>query len=153
MTNDGEIEYNRALLNIDHDIGEFKITRDMVIAFSKAVGETDPKHIGDNSGEGNIVAPATFCNIFMSGLNRPNLGLDFGNATLFAGQSLECRKKIRPGDNLKGTTRLNKVYSKTGRSGKMVFAIWETTFSNSNFETVTKIFDSFVTREIAGIQG
>ena len=88
----------------------------------------------------------------MSGLNRPNLGLDFGNATLFASQSLECRRDIRPGDNLKGTTKLSKVYSKTGRSGKMVFAIWETTFRNRNDETVTKIFDSFVTREISDKQ-
>ena len=152
MTNYSDIKYNRSLLDIDHDIGEFEITREMVIAFSKAVGETDPKHIGDNTGEGDIVAPATFCNIFMAGVNRPNLKLDFGNTTLFAGQSLECGRKIRPGDNLKATTRLSKVYSKTGRSGKMVFAIWETTFRNRNDETVTKIFDSFVTREISDKQ-
>lgn len=153
MTNDSDIKYNRALLDIDHNVGEFKITRGMIIAFSKSVGETDPKHIGDTIGGGDIVAPVTFCNIFMSEFNRPKLELDFGDATLFAGQSLECRKKIRPGDNLKATTRLNKVYSKTGRSGKMIFAVWETTFRNCDDKTVTKLFDSFVTREISERQG
>ncbi|MEC7885125.1 MAG: MaoC family dehydratase N-terminal domain-containing protein, partial [Chloroflexota bacterium] len=108
--------------------------------------ETDTKFIGTPDGTGEVVAPSTICNIFVNGVTRPDINLEFGDLSFFAGQSIECKSEIKPGDTLSATTRLEEVYAKTGRSGKMVFAVWQTTFSNQNDEIVALVNESFVRR-------
>ena len=53
---------------------------------------------------------------------------------------------MRPGDTLETKTKLKEVYAKTGRSGKMVFAVWETSLTNQNGDTVALVRESFVRR-------
>ena len=94
----------------------------------------------------SVIAPPTFCNIFVDGLRRPDIKLEFGDFGLFASQAIENVSPIRPGDTLEARTRLQEVYSKTGRSGKMVFVVWETSFTNQQGETVVLVRDSFIRR-------
>ena len=75
-----------------------------------------------------------------------NIGLKFGDVGLFASQAIESVSPIRPGDTLEAKTRLKDVYSKTGRSGKMVFVVWETSFTNQNGETAVLVRDSYLRR-------
>lgn len=146
MTTDEGIKYDRSLLGVEHPIGTFDVTKNMIVGFARSTGETDTKFIGTADGTGEVVAPSTICNIFVNGVTRPDINLEFGDLSFFAGQSIECKSEIKPGDTLSATTRLEEVYAKTGRSGKMVFAVWQTTFSNQNDEIVALVNESFVRR-------
>jgi len=146
MTTDEGIVYDRSLLGVETDIGTFELTRETLLGFAKSTGETNPRYVGDENGEGDIVAPSTICNVFVSGVSRPDIKLEFGEISFFAGQSIECKAEIRPGDVLSASTKLDNVYAKTGRSGKMVFAVWETHFKNQDDTTVALVTESFVRR-------
>ena len=84
--------------------------------------------------------------MLVTGASRPDIRLEFGEVSLFAGQSIECIGAVRPGDTLNAKTKLKDVYAKTGRSGKMVFQVWETIFANQSGDTVALVQESFVKR-------
>jgi acyl dehydratase len=146
---DGDLSYDRSLLGVEHHVGTFSVTRQMIVAFARATGETDPAYV-DDTGPGSeaddLVAPPTFCNVFTAEITRPDIKLDFGDTGFFAGQSIECGAAVRPGDTLDVATTLKDVYAKTGRSGKMAFAVWETRFTNQRGETAALVQESFVRR-------
>ena len=146
MTTDEGIIYDRTLLDKENNIGTFEVSRQMIIDFAKSTGETNPIHIGNSDGTGDIIAPPTICNIFVNGLTRPDIKLEFGDLSFFAGQSIECKKGIKPGNILSASPNLHNVYSTTGRSGKMVFVVWQTTFKNQDDEIVSFVNESFVRR-------
>ena len=146
MTAEQEIKFDRSLLGVEHPVGTFPVTREMIVAFARSTGETSPAYVGDGSGSDNIVAPMTFCNVFTSGITRPDIRLEFGDVGLFAGQSIESRSVVSPGDTLSATTMLKDVYAKTGRSGTMVFAVWQTKFTNQRGDTAALVEESFVRR-------
>ncbi|MDP6452454.1 MAG: MaoC family dehydratase N-terminal domain-containing protein [SAR202 cluster bacterium] len=149
-TDDPDLKYDRSLLGVDHDIGTYEVTRDMIIHFAHSTGETAPQYVDEEAAKdtqyGGLIAPPTFCNMFVNGVSRPDIKLEFGNVGLFAGQSIENVTPARPGDTLAAKTRLKEVYAKTGRSGKMVFAVWETQFTNQGGDTVALVQESFLRR-------
>ena len=150
MTTDEDIKYDRSLLGLEHPVGTFHVTKEMIVSFARATGETNPLFTDEEKAKefeyGGIIAPPTFCNIFTTGLKRPDIKLEFGDIGLFAGQAVDWLAPVRPGDELKATTRLKDVYAKTGRSGKMVFEVWETSFTNQNGEVVNLVRESSVWR-------
>ena len=150
MTTNEEIRFNKGLLGVDHDAGVFEVTREKMVGFALATGETDAVYLDDEraaeSEYGGIVAAPTFCNVFAGSVERPDIGLEFGDLQFHAGQAIENQSPVRPGDSLTAKTRLKEVYSKTGRSGKMVFEVWETTFTNQRGETAATVRESFVHR-------
>ena len=147
---DTEISYDRSLLGVEHEVGSFPVTSEMIVSFARSTGESSPLYLDEeaaqNSRYGGIIAPPTFCNMFVSGISRPDIKLEFGDMGLFAGQAIECLAPVRPGDTLHVTTELKEVYPKTGRSGMMVFAVWQTRFTNQDGETVALVDESFVRR-------
>lgn len=151
MAAEEDIDYDRSLLGKAHLIGSFPVTREMILDFSRSTGETHPLYsdvvAAQASEYGDLIAPPTFCNIFMAGFKRPDIKLAFGDFTLFASQAIENLAPIRPGDTLDVNTRLKEVYAKTGRSGRMVFAVWETDFAKQTGETAVLVRDAYVRRE------
>ncbi len=149
-TEDPDVKYDRSLLGVDADMGSFEVTREMIVGFARSTGETNPVYFDDEVGRSSeyrsIIAPPTFCNMFVGGGTRPDIKLEFGDLNLFAGQSIECLAPVRPNDTLRASTKLKDVYAKTGRSGKMVFAVWETCFTNQDGKTVALVEESFVRR-------
>ena len=142
-----DIGFDRSLLGVEHSVGTFHVSRQMIVGFARATGETGPGFGEDNPAEdSDIVAPPTFCNVFLSDVTRPDIKLEFGDTGFFAGQAIECISPVRPGDTLRATAKLLDVYAKTGRSGKMVFVAWETTFTNQANETVALVRDTHVRR-------
>ena len=79
MTAEQEIKFDRSLLGVEHPVGTFPVTREMMVAFARSTGETSPMYVGDGSGSDDIVAPMTFCNVFTSGVTRPDIKLEFGD--------------------------------------------------------------------------
>ena len=149
-TDDPDLKYDRSLLGVDHDIGTYEVTKEMIISFARSTGETRPQFTDEEAAKdtefGGLIAPPTFCNMFVNGVSRPDIKLAFGDVGLFAGQSIENVTPARPGDTLGAKTRLKEVYAKTGRSGKMVFAVWETQFTNQSGDTVALVQESFLRR-------
>ena len=149
-TEDEDLKFDRSLLGVDHEIGPFPVTKDMIVQFARSTGETNPLYLDEDaareSEHGGMIAPPTFCNMFVTGASRPDIKLEFGEVGLFAGQAIECLGAVRPGDTLNAKTKLKDVYAKTGRSGKMVFQVWETSFANQSGDTVALVQESFVKR-------
>ena len=149
-TEETEIKFDRSLLGVENDIGEYPVTSEMIVRFAHSTGESNPLYLDEEAGKasdyGIMIAPPTFCNMFVSGVTRPDIKLEFGDVSLFAGQAIECVGTVRPGDTLFAKTKLKEVYAKTGRSGKMVFQVWETNFANQDGEDVARVQESFVRR-------
>ena len=151
MATDDEIKYDRSLLGVSNSLGQFQVTAQMILDFAQSCGETNPVHSDEararESEFGGLIAPPTFCNVFVNGMSRPDIKLEYGDIGFFAGQAIESLAPIKPGDTLDTKTKLKEVYAKTGRSGKMVFAVWETSFTNQNGDIVGLVQESFVRRE------
>ena len=58
-------------------------------------------------------------------------------------------RSIKTGEKTSLTHYLKEVYEKTGRSGKMVFVVWETRFTNQHGDTAVLVRDAFVRRNNA----
>jgi acyl dehydratase len=145
-----ELKFDRSLLGVENDIGQYSVTKEMIVKFARSTGERNPLYydedVGSQSAYGSIIAPPTFCNMFVSGVTRPDIKLEFGEFSLFAGQAIESVSPVRPGDTLFAKTKLKEVYAKTGRSGRMVFQVWETSFANQDGDTVALVQESYVKR-------
>ena len=150
MTTDEEIQYDRSMLDLEHEAGTFHVTKEKMLGFARSTGETDPAFTDEERAKeseyGGLIAPPTFCNVFAGEVKRPDINLKFGDLGFHAGQAVENMAPVRPGDTLKATTTLKEVYPKTGRSGKMVFEVWETAFTNQRGETAALVRESFVHR-------
>jgi len=150
MASEEEIRFDRSLLGVEHPVGEFEITKERILGFAKATGESEPVFVNESEASKTkyrgIIAPPTFCNIFTSEIKRPEIGLEFGDLGFHAGQAIEYKSPVRPGDKLSAKTKLKEVYAKTGRSGKMVFEVWETNFTNQNDVLTATVKESFVHR-------
>ncbi len=146
-----DLEYDRSLYGKEHVAGPFNVTKELIQAFTKSLGETNPVFTDEAAalaaGYKGLVAPPTFCTVFVSRVKLPNINLEFGKMQVHAGQRVQPRADIVAGDQVTASSHLKDVYPKTGRSGTMVFVVWETTFRNQNGEIVADVQESFALRE------
>ena len=146
-----ELEYDRSLYGQEHETGPFVVTRDMVLAFNRSIGETGRVFNDDEAaraaGYPGIVAPPTLCTLFVHGVELPDIKLKFGRSRFHAGQRVQVRRPVVAGDSLSASSHLKEVYPKTGRSGTMVFIVWETTFRNQEGQVVADVQESYAVRE------
>lgn len=146
-----ELEYDRSLYGKEHQAGPFEVTKEVIQAFSRSIGETNPLYMDETAAQAagyrRLVAPPTLCTIFVRQVSLPDINLKFGRMRFHAGQRVQPRGPIVAGDFITASSHLKEVYPKTGRSGTMVFIIWETTFRNQKGEIVADVQESFATRE------
>ncbi len=146
-----ELDYNRSLYGVEHEAGPFEVTREMVLAFSESTAEPVPVFSDDAAAEAAgfpaLVAPPTLCTLFVRHVELPDIQLKFGRARFHAGQRVQARAPIYAGDQLTASSHLKDVYAKTGRSGTMVFTVWETTFRNQHGDVVADVQESYAARE------
>ena len=95
----------------------------------------------------SLVAPPTFCTILVHRVSLPDIKLKFGRTRMNAGQRVQSQAPIVAGDRLTASSHLKEVYPKTGRTGTMVFIVWETTFRNQEGSVVAEVQESFACRE------
>jgi acyl dehydratase len=151
-----ELKYDRSLHDNEHKAGPFEVTAEMIERVNDSLGETNPVFTSDAgaksdgaSGQGfrSILASPALCSIFMREVNLPDIGIEFGKSGMHAGHRLQPKAPIYAGDRLSASSYLKDVYAKTGRSGTMVFIVWETTFRNQDGHVVAEIQESFARRE------
>ena len=146
-----ELEYNRDLYGVEHEAGPFEITAELIQTFNRSIGETNPVFTdaaaARAAGYPCLVAPPTFCTLLVRNVELPDIDLKFGRARFHAGQRVQARAPIFAGDRLTASSHLKEVYPKTGRSGTMVFTVWETTFRNQDGAVVADVQESYAARE------
>ena len=146
-----KLEYDKSLYGKEHVAGPFPISAEIIKDFAKATGETNPVYFDEDEaktrGFNNVVAPPTLCTMFVRQVKLPDIKLNFGKNRFHAGQRVSVKRSIEAGDRLSASSHLKEVYPKTGRSGTMVFIVWETTFTNQHGEVVADVQESFATRE------
>jgi acyl dehydratase len=145
-----ELDYNKSLYGVEHRAGPFPVTRELVQAFSIGIGETSPVftdvETARAAGYADLLAPPTLCTIFVRQIQLPSIDLEFGKISMHAGQRVQSIAPILAGDQLSASSHLKDVYAKTGRTGTMVFVVWETTFSKQDGTVVAEVEESFARR-------
>ena len=139
---DADIEELRSgYLNKDFDEVTFELDATRMAEYAKVCGEIDPKFT--NPANDDFQAPPTFVSTLVGGktlpedLPRPDgVGMD-------AGKYVEWMSPIRGGATLVGRSHLHDIYTKTGRSGRMIFFVTrmelfdgETHIANADTRTV-----------------
>ena len=146
-----ELEYDRSLYGIEHKAGPFEINNETIDRANSSTGEAGAAFLSDKgavaAGYKSRIAPPTLCCILVRQVALPDVKVKFGKTSMHAGQRVEPKAPIYAGDQLTASSHLKDVYAKTGRSGTMVFVVWETTFSNQNGEVVAEVQESFARRE------
>ena len=146
-----ELEYDRSLYGKEHLAGPFEVTSELIRNFAESVGETNPIFLDESAaidaGYPGMVAPPTLCTVLVHRVELPSIKLKFGTMQIHAGQRVQPKTPIIAGDRVTASSHLKNVYAKTGRSGTMVFIVWETTFRNHRGEIVADVQESFARRE------
>ena len=131
-------------LNQDFDEKTFEIPVDKTIEYARLCGETAARFL--DSAHPDFQAPPTFI-ASLSGSralpeNFPRFGLGMD-----AGKGVECFLPVRPGTTITGRTHLHDIYSKTGRSGRMVFAVSRIEFFDAAGQHLANADSRVVMRE------
>ena len=146
-----ELEYNRDLYGVEHGAGPFEITADLIQTFNRSIGETNPMYTdaatARAAGYTGVLAPPTLVTMLVRNVELPDIELKFGITRFHAGQRVQSKAPIVAGDSLMASSHLKEVYPKTGRSGTMVFTVWETTFTNQVGVVVADVQESYASRE------
>ena len=48
MASEEEIRFDRSLLGVEHPVGEFEITKERILGFAKATGESEPVFVNES---------------------------------------------------------------------------------------------------------
>ena len=146
-----ELNYDRSLHEMEHRAGPFDITVDMIKTVNASLSENGAAFNSDEGAKGSgfrgMIAPPTLCSIFVREVQLPDVGVEFGRTQMHAGQRVQPIAPIYAGDRLTASSQLKDVYAKTGRSGTMVFIVWETTFRNQDGQVVAEVQESFARRD------
>ncbi len=150
MTIEPVVEFDRTVLGKEVEGESVVVTREKILAFARAVGETNPLYTDDDAarqaGYPSLIAPPTFINSIRRDVVRPDPKIKHGTLTFFASQALEFHLPVKPGDIIRSVTSLEDVYAKTGRSGTMVFEVWKTEMLNQQGQVVAVSRQSMVHR-------
>jgi len=142
---DTDIEKVRdKFLNLDFDEKTFHIDPAVTTDYARLCGETadrylDPDH-PDFQAPPTYVASLSGRRALPPDFPRFGIGMD-------AGKGVECLKPIRPGQTLTGKTHLHDIYTKTGRSGRMIFVVTRLEFYDEKGEHLANSDSRMVMRE------
>ena len=106
-------------LHREFDEVTFDIDGARFAEYAKVCGETAPRFT--DPGDPDFQAPPTFVSTLVGGRSMPPDFPNLGGIGMDAGKGVEWKAPVRAGARLTGRSHLHDVYTKTGRSGRMVF--------------------------------
>lgn len=125
----------------------FEIEKGMIKKFAEAIEDTNPlwqnEEYANKSKYGSIIAPPTF----FSFLRSFEFIVQFVEAvntkwhlkrTVNASNELEYYLPLKLGDKISVTEKLTEIKEKEGKSGKLVFLVFETTYKNEKDNLVAR---------------
>ena len=140
---DLQFEYDRSVVGVEVEVGEFSISPDQIRAYCETMSESNPQY-----ASGEVAPPGLLSAVSFGGAgNTLDPKVQFGNTTFMAGSRMEFYEPIRANTPLKVTTKIKEVYGKTGRSGTMVFVVRRTEFKDGSGAAVAALEQSIVHRE------
>lgn len=151
MTAEQPALYDASVIGVEVDVGRREITAEHILAYCTAVGDTNPLYTDPAAAAagpyGAIVAPPA---MVTAAATEPGLDpkVTFGNTTFNGGQHCEFRALVLAGDVISARSAVHEIYEKTGRTGRMLFVVRRTTYTNQRGETVAVIDSSTVHREV-----
>ena len=120
------------------DTAEFEVRPEDLRDFALACGETAPHYTDTEHPEFRAVPNFTSRYVGRRVLpdNFPRFSSGFG---FDAGKCVTVLGPIRPGDRVTAKSRIHDIYTKTGRSGTMLFIVHRMEFSNQRGEPVSVV--------------
>jgi hypothetical protein len=117
-----DVEALRArFLNEVFDEKTFEFRAEDLADYARACGELAPRYT--DPAHPDFQAPPTFPTSLHAGKRLPDGFPRFAGLGMDAGKAVSPIAPIRPGVTHIGRTHLHDVYTKTGRSGRMVFMV------------------------------
>ena len=108
-------------LNLEFEEVQFEIDGNRFREYAVAAGELDPKFT--DPSHPNFQAPPTFVSTLVGRRNLPEDFPSLNGVGMDAGKQVEWMSPVRDGMKLTGKSHLHDIYTKTGRSGRMVFLV------------------------------
>jgi N-terminal half of MaoC dehydratase len=108
-------------LNREFDEKTYSVTAESIIDYARACGELAPRYTDPTHP--NFQAPPTFPSSFNAGRQLPEGFPKLPGLGMDAGKAVSPKQPIRPGVQLTGRSHLHDIYTKSGRSGRMVFLV------------------------------
>lgn len=130
-------------LNLDFDEKTFTVSADTTIEYARLCGETAGRFL--DNGHPEFQAPPTYVASLSGRRSLPRNFPRFGIG-MDAGKGVECLAPVKPG-KLLGKTHLHDIYTKTGRSGRMVFVVTRIEFYDEAGTHVANSDSRMVMRE------
>jgi len=113
-------ELRERFLNKSFDEKTFNIDPAVTTEYARLSGELSEKYL--NTNHPDFQAPPTYLACLSGRRSMPEDFPRFGFG-MDAGKGIECFAPVRPGQALVGRTHLHDIYTKTGRSGRMIFVV------------------------------
>lgn len=132
-------------LNHQFDEKTFEVDAERVAEFARTCGETNPRFVDPSHPD--FQAIPTFSSSLMAGRNLPEGFPMFGGIALDGGKTVEPHKPVRAGVPLVGRSHVHDIYTKTGRSGRMIFIISRMEFTDPDGDKVATADTRLVIRE------
>lgn len=132
-------------LNVEFDTVEFDLRPDHTIRYARYCGEMEQRFLDENHPD--FQAPPTFVASLSGGRYTPEGYPRFGGVSMDAGKSVEAFEPIRPPARLVGKSHVHDIYTKTGRSGRMVFTVTRLEFYTEDGRHVANSDHRQVSRE------
>ena len=123
----------------------FTLDAKKLVQYAKSCGETASKYTDPNDPD--FQAPPTIASSFNPRQDYPDNFPSFEGLGMDAGKSVELERPMRAGEEITATTALHDIYTKSGRSGRMVFFVNRMTMKNPRGEILGSSDTSVVIRE------
>jgi len=123
----------------------FTLDAKKLVQYAKSCGETASKYTDPNDPD--FQAPPTIASSFNPRQDYPDNFPSFEGLGMDAGKSVELERPMRAGEEITATTALHDIYTKSGRSGRMVFFVNRMTMKNAKGEILGSSDTSVVIRE------
>jgi acyl dehydratase len=145
-------EEARAMIGVENEPVTGTVSEKEIRRFCYAVGDLNPAYldgdVGDNPASGSVVAPPMFYDIPIvkesplgmlreDGMPKGGKSLPLKTTRIMAGgKEVEFFKPMRPGDTITSIGKIVDIYEKDGRSGPLVFTVFENRYTNQDGELV-----------------
>ena len=132
-------------LNHEFDAKTYLVEADSLAGYARACGEVAPRFT--DPADADFQATPTWPSSLARARNLPEGFPTFGGVPMDGGKDVVPIRPIRPGMQLTGRTYLHDIYTKTGRSGRMVFVISRMELSSDDGEQVATADTRLVIKE------
>ncbi len=108
-------------MNVVYDEKTFSFTAEQFAEFSRACGETAPRYTDPSHPD--FQAPPTFPTSLHPNKRMPDGYPRFNGLGMDAGKAVAPIRPIKAGETITARSHVHDIYTKSGRSGRMVFSL------------------------------